>query len=43
MPVVKVTETLPAGVTDYVAWMSRQVDALAAALDGTMTDVGAPA
>ena len=33
VPVVKVTETLPAGVTDYVTWMNRQVDALAAALD----------
>jgi zinc/manganese transport system substrate-binding protein len=34
VPVVRVTETLPPGVTDYVTWMSRQVDALAAALDG---------
>jgi zinc/manganese transport system substrate-binding protein len=33
VPVVKVSETLPAGVTDYVIWMNRQVDALAAALD----------
>jgi zinc/manganese transport system substrate-binding protein len=33
VPVVKVTETLPAGVTDYVVWMTQQVDALAAALD----------
>jgi zinc/manganese transport system substrate-binding protein len=33
VPVVKVTETLPSGVTDYVTWMSGQVDALAAALD----------
>ena len=33
VPVVKVTETLPVGVTDYVTWMNRQVDALAAALD----------
>jgi zinc/manganese transport system substrate-binding protein len=32
VPVVKVTETLPAGVTDYVAWMTQQVDALATAL-----------
>jgi len=31
--VVKVTETLPEGVTDYVVWMNGQVDALAAALD----------
>ncbi len=34
VPVVKVTETLPSGVTDYVTWMSGQVDALGAALDG---------
>jgi zinc/manganese transport system substrate-binding protein len=33
VPVVKVTETLPSGVTDYVTWMSGQVDALGAALD----------
>ena len=33
VPVVKVTETLPEGVTDYVVWMNGQVDALAAALD----------
>ena len=33
MPVVKVTETLPEGVTDYVVWMNGQIDALAAALD----------
>ena len=33
VPVVKVTETLPAGVADYVTWMNRQVDALATALD----------
>jgi len=33
VPVVKVTETLPVGVTDYVTWMNRQVDALVAALD----------
>jgi zinc/manganese transport system substrate-binding protein len=33
VPVVKVTETLPSGVTDYVTWMSRQVDALGTALD----------
>ncbi|RZS41162.1 zinc/manganese transport system substrate-binding protein [Herbihabitans rhizosphaerae] len=30
--VVGVTETLPAGVTDYVDWMTKQVDALAGAL-----------
>ena len=35
VPVVKVTETLPDGVTDYVFWMSGQVDALAAALDAS--------
>ena len=35
VPVVKVTETLPDGVTDYVVWMSGQVDALAAALDAS--------
>ena len=35
VPVVTVTETLPSGVTDYVTWMSRQIDALAAALDGS--------
>ena len=33
VPVVKVTETLPEGVTDYIVWMNGQVDALAAALD----------
>jgi zinc/manganese transport system substrate-binding protein len=33
VPVVEVTETLPAG-TDYVGWMSGQIDALAAALVG---------
>jgi zinc/manganese transport system substrate-binding protein len=32
VPVVEVGETLPAGVDDYVAWMSSQVDALASAL-----------
>ncbi|WP_020669776.1 metal ABC transporter solute-binding protein, Zn/Mn family [Amycolatopsis nigrescens] len=32
LPVVDVTETLPAGVTDYIAWMSKEVDALAGAL-----------
>ena len=35
VPEVAVTETLPAGVGDYVTWMTRQVDALAAALDTT--------
>ncbi|MFF5990860.1 metal ABC transporter solute-binding protein, Zn/Mn family [Prauserella flavalba] len=32
VPVVDVTETLPEGTTDYIAWMSTQVDALAGAL-----------
>jgi zinc/manganese transport system substrate-binding protein len=31
--VVDVTETLPAGVPDYVGWMTKQVDALAGALN----------
>ncbi|OLF07955.1 metal ABC transporter solute-binding protein, Zn/Mn family [Actinophytocola xanthii] len=35
IPVVEVTETLPEGTTDYVEWMSEQVDALAGALDQT--------
>ncbi|WP_214367756.1 metal ABC transporter solute-binding protein, Zn/Mn family [Pseudonocardia sp. H11422] len=35
VPVVEVTETLPAGVTDYVTWMGGQMDALATALDRT--------
>ncbi|KFU80870.1 zinc/manganese transport system substrate-binding protein [Amycolatopsis lurida] len=30
--VVDVTETLPQGVTDYIAWMTKEVDALAGAL-----------
>lgn len=33
VPVVKVTETLPAGTMDYVTWMGGQIDALAGALD----------
>ena len=33
VPEVAVTETLPVGVTDYVAWMTQQVDALSGALD----------
>lgn len=33
VPVVDVTETLPAGVTGYVGWMTEQVDALAGALN----------
>jgi zinc/manganese transport system substrate-binding protein len=32
VPVVEVTETLPEGVTGYLDWMNRQVDALARAL-----------
>ncbi|WP_018686556.1 metal ABC transporter solute-binding protein, Zn/Mn family [Actinokineospora enzanensis] len=32
IPVVGVTETLPAGVTGYLDWMTKQVDALAAAV-----------
>ncbi|WP_244231307.1 metal ABC transporter solute-binding protein, Zn/Mn family [Saccharomonospora piscinae] len=32
-PIVDVTETLPDEQTDYIAWMSRQVDALEKALD----------
>ncbi|MBT0566009.1 metal ABC transporter solute-binding protein, Zn/Mn family [Williamsia sp. CHRR-6] len=33
LPVVKLTETLPAGVTDYVAWQTANVDAIAAAVN----------
>jgi zinc/manganese transport system substrate-binding protein len=33
VPVVKVTETLPAGTMDYVTWMGGQIRALAGALD----------
>jgi zinc/manganese transport system substrate-binding protein len=32
VPIVEVTETLPAGTTDYTSWMGAQIDALAAAL-----------
>ncbi|PPK63477.1 zinc ABC transporter substrate-binding protein [Actinokineospora auranticolor] len=32
IPIVGVTETLPQGVTGYVDWMTKQVDALAAAV-----------
>lgn len=32
VPVVDVTETLPEGVTSYLDWMTKQVDALASAL-----------
>jgi zinc/manganese transport system substrate-binding protein len=34
IPVVTVTETLPPGVTDYVEWMTNQLDAVAGALTG---------
>jgi zinc/manganese transport system substrate-binding protein len=34
VPVVKVTETLPAGTMDYVTWMGGQIDQLATALGG---------
>jgi zinc/manganese transport system substrate-binding protein len=34
VPVVKVTETLPAGVNDYVGWMGSEIDAVANALNG---------
>ncbi|MEC3977861.1 metal ABC transporter solute-binding protein, Zn/Mn family [Amycolatopsis sp. H20-H5] len=30
--VIDVSETLPAGVTDYIVWMTKEVDALAGAL-----------
>ncbi|MBM7366001.1 metal ABC transporter solute-binding protein, Zn/Mn family [Gordonia hydrophobica] len=33
IPVVQLTETLPAGVTDYITWQRAQIDALAKALD----------
>jgi zinc/manganese transport system substrate-binding protein len=33
VPVVEMTETLPAG-TEYVSWMTEQVEALSSALDG---------
>jgi zinc/manganese transport system substrate-binding protein len=33
VPVVAVTETFPAGTTDYVTWMGDEIDRLAAALD----------
>jgi len=32
VPVIEVTETLPAGQTDYVTWMGTQIDALAGAV-----------
>ncbi len=34
VPVVNVSETLPPGVTDYVEWMTEQLDALGGALSG---------
>ncbi|ALG85895.1 metal ABC transporter solute-binding protein, Zn/Mn family [Gordonia phthalatica] len=33
VPVVQFTETLPEGVTDYIAWQRAQIDALAKALN----------
>ncbi|MFT4202037.1 metal ABC transporter solute-binding protein, Zn/Mn family [Gordonia sp. (in: high G+C Gram-positive bacteria)] len=33
VPIVNLTETLPAGVTSYVDWQGAQIDALAKALD----------
>ncbi|WP_028924508.1 metal ABC transporter solute-binding protein, Zn/Mn family [Pseudonocardia acaciae] len=33
VPVVKMTETLPAGTMDYVTWMGGQINALAGAMD----------
>ena len=33
VPIVEVTETLPAGTTDYLSWMGGQIDALATALN----------
>jgi hypothetical protein len=35
VPIVQVTETLPADVTDYDSWMGQQIDALSAAHDKT--------
>ncbi|MBJ7290603.1 zinc ABC transporter substrate-binding protein [Williamsia sp.] len=32
LPVVKLTETLPSGVTDYIAWQTATVDAIATAV-----------
>jgi zinc/manganese transport system substrate-binding protein len=34
VPIVNVSETLPPGVTDYVEWMTGQVDSLATAVAG---------
>lgn len=33
LPVVDVTETLPAGATDYISWMTSEVNALSGALN----------
>ena len=33
VPVVGVSETLPAGTTDYTSWISSEIDALAKAID----------
>jgi zinc/manganese transport system substrate-binding protein len=33
VPIVEVTETLPAGAADYLDWMGGEIDALAGALD----------
>jgi zinc/manganese transport system substrate-binding protein len=33
LPVIDVTETLPAGTTDYISWMNTEVDKLAGALN----------
>jgi zinc/manganese transport system substrate-binding protein len=35
VPIVQVTETLAEGSPDYVTWMTQQIDALGAALDGS--------
>lgn len=35
IPVVKVTETLPAGVDDYISWMNSEIEAVANALNGS--------
>jgi len=34
VPIVDVSETLPPGVTDYVDWMTKELDALSGALSG---------
>jgi zinc/manganese transport system substrate-binding protein len=35
IPVVKVTETLPAGADDYISWMNSEIEAVANALNGS--------